>query len=221
MSQVTTQARACNYRLLTYSIQKHIELLIRFAEREYGERLIVSVRHTEARATYHKGIGTPKGKRFSKPQSHLISFGSKALKMFWEKGYKEYKSLQWMMRGLLPIETHAIYYIVTHEFAHAVQTQWGSRTYGSVHNQSFVNAYQKLLDEMPFAGEIEKLYEQAISGLQPAQPVVVTAQPATPAQPVMKVLPPVAPQPKRVLPPLAPRYTRPTQTKLFDLMAGD
>lgn len=60
-----------------------------------------------------------------KPNQILdIMFGNKIMRAFWERGYQEYKSLEYMIPryyGVRPVGLKAIYALVMHEYAHIHQ----------------------------------------------------------------------------------------------------
>jgi len=93
---------------------------------------------------------------------HQIVFGRGMMEYWWENGYRDYKSVQPQIRELWsrrnPItELEALYFLTIHEFAHVLQTEEpNGRTYGSVHNETFIRKYRELLVLFPFDEMVEK-----------------------------------------------------------------
>ena len=82
-----------------------------------------------------------------KTGGHKIVFSYSNCKHYWKHGYTEYKSLQWMLGGKELTGTAGIQHLAMHEFAHALQTEIpGGRTYGSVHNSTFIKCYQEVME---------------------------------------------------------------------------
>ena len=98
----------------------------------------VKVVFRNRRASYH---------RKNRDGSHSIVFGYESLNRSYEVKFDEYQSIAWVIgyqeiSGIDGVKQEAM-----HEFAHVLQTEIpGGRTYGSVHNNTFVKCYQEVME---------------------------------------------------------------------------
>ena len=89
---------------------------------------------------------------FRNTKTHRLTFGNKYLDDL-EKRYYEYKSWRWLWHDFHQIKgMKAMWAITLHEFAHAIQTEAGKRTRGSVHNDFWATAVKELQELYPFEG---------------------------------------------------------------------
>jgi len=102
--------------------------------------LQVQVVFRNKRGSYHKTIG---------PKRHLIVFGWQCLENYMTHGFRDYKSIDWIVpKAPRPTGIEAGKWLAYHEFAHALQTEIpGGRTYGSCHNATFVACYKEVLSK--------------------------------------------------------------------------
>lgn len=99
--------------------------------------LDVQVVFRNKQGSYHRTLG---------PKRHILVFGWQCLTTRMEKGFFEYKSLTWILKGESPKGAAAGKWLAMHEFAHCLQCEIpGGRTRGSVHNATFVKCYLDVL----------------------------------------------------------------------------
>lgn len=67
------------------------------------------------------------------------------------EGMQEYKTFRWLWNGYSTEGLGAVWAIVMHELAHALQTERGQRYYGQVHNGAWASIVQDLQREYPLA----------------------------------------------------------------------
>jgi len=97
------------------------------------------IRTTNKRATYHK----------CQDDVHTITYGWALIRKDVELGFLDYKSWRWLW-GTTPFGLKAVWAIVLHEVAHAIQVNRGLRGRRSVHNNGWGKIVRELQELYPF-----------------------------------------------------------------------
>jgi len=87
---------------------------------------------------------------YDQHNGQTIVLGWQQIMFFMRYGYYEYPSLEWMVPKPRPVGLTGVFWLLCHEYAHAVQHSREGRRYGSVHNAVFVEAVQELHAMWPF-----------------------------------------------------------------------
>jgi hypothetical protein len=75
--------------------------------------------------------------------SHKLVFG-RNMNTFAESGYREYRSIDWMVPKPRPTGLQAARWLALHEAAHMIVSHRGQRYYGDQHGRIFQTVYQEL-----------------------------------------------------------------------------
>ena len=107
--------------------------------------LLADIYGVEVKVLFRNCSGAYHTKKYG---DHTIVFGYSFLRSAFNTGYlTSYKSIQWVQNFERKSGENGVKELAAHEFAHVLQTRTlGGRTYGSVHNQVFVEKWQEVLE---------------------------------------------------------------------------
>ena len=124
------------YEEMYAACQRHVHLL----HQALCPDLDVIARKSRAQISSHT----------KKITQHILRFGSKSLRDLWIFGFTEYDRLLYLIDGRKTDGWQGLYWMVSHEFAHVLQTEIpGGRTYRQVHNDVFEREYKRVLGQFP------------------------------------------------------------------------
>ncbi len=122
---------------------------------------------------------------------HQIVMSYRVTEDYMDRGYHEYKTLQYLMAGRRPTGLAAVHAIVLHEFAHVLTTEKALET-----GDGWLRAYRS--HGLVFAQHLRRLME--------AYPFVLPTEPIVPEQPDLFFKPALPKAPAPVRAPLWPRF---------------
>lgn len=108
------------------------------------------IKFTRGNRIYHtynlvRKLGEP-----AKAVKHRFIFGAQLGHEIMKEGFYEYKTVHRKMRDVLPIQGaekdgRALYFVVSHEFAHFLNERNGNREHGVSHGDAFIACYRDTL----------------------------------------------------------------------------
>lgn len=135
-----------------HAVERFVHRFINYLQRHSGEVSEVRLAVKDTRRTYHR--------KFDHVHYHEFVFGLKTLEWVFTNHYREYATIKHHIKGVGNRKFggwEAIYYVVIHEFAHALQVEKQGRRPGIVHDRCFVECMNRLLTVFTF-DEIAALF---------------------------------------------------------------
>ena len=141
----------------TAAEEQAILAYFRALKQRYGVQVQAPVKFTSSKRIYHAGLRQYVSKTGDwQIVKNRFVFGATLGHHIMKYGFTEYVTVRAQMPGVLPADkevkgAEALYWIVTHEFAHLLQALDGCRYKGrEVHGPEFVKWYRMLIAENPF-----------------------------------------------------------------------
>jgi len=168
----------------TAAEEQAILAYFRALKQRYGVQVQAPVKFTSGKRIYHAGVRLLVAANDWQIVNNRFVFGATLGHHIMKHGFTEYVTVRAQMPGVLPANhevkgAEALYWVVTHEFAHLLQALDGCRYKGGeVHGPEFVKWYRMLIAENPFHS-VAHLFKGVgdLVGVMAAKPKPIAPQP--------------------------------------------